>query len=133
MGVWGAGNFENDIANDMIYELCEPLFVQIQRTMSDERLMEPDEPDSTEMFVNMEVLIRLADIYGFGYFLEDGNEKGANEIAEWKAKYLEVWDGHIDKLQPKPDHKRDRRLAIIDTFDRFEQAVCKAVNLPDDD
>ena len=133
MGTWGSGNFENDLASDYLWETCNPLMAQIRRTMGDTRLMEPDERDSIKALANMEILIRLADIYGFHYFMDTGNKKGVSEIAEWKTQYLEAWDGYIDGLKPSPDFKRERRLAILDTFDRFEQAVHKATKSPNVD
>ena len=34
------------------------------------------------------------------------------EITEWKEKYLNVWDGYIDQLEPKP-----RKAQVNHNFD----------------
>ena len=40
-------------------------------------------------------------------------------LEQWKATYLQAWDQSIDELEPEEGYKQDRRIAIIETFDRM--------------
>src|SRR5262249_10270322 len=42
-------------------------------------------------------------------------------VAEWKRKYLQVWDDGIDGMDPDPDYKKQRREVLVATFDRGER------------
>ncbi|MBC8138401.1 MAG: hypothetical protein H8F28_21185, partial [Fibrella sp.] len=92
MGTWGAGNFDNDSASDYIQDFCVPVMDQIRRHMSDENLMEVCEPDEDFSFANMEIMIRLADIYGFCEYADSEEQARIAEIAAWKTKYLNHYD-----------------------------------------
>ncbi|WP_305091411.1 hypothetical protein [Prescottella sp. R16] len=39
-------------------------------------------------------------------------------LTGWRDRYLRVWDGYIDGLDPDPAHKIARRAVLVHTFDR---------------
>lgn len=125
MGTWGHGNFENDTVAEYYCELLKPLLSQIRNTVSDVKLMEPDEPDSEVMLANIEILTVLAENIGrtekewVGDLVFPFPFPDPSEIKTWKTEYLKVWDDQIDGLEPTPEHKQKRRGTIENTFDRF--------------
>ena len=42
-------------------------------------------------------------------------------VAEWKQKYLAIWEACIDGLSPEPNYKRQRREVLVATFERVER------------
>jgi len=39
-------------------------------------------------------------------------------LIDWRDRYLHVWDGYIDELEPDDDHKVARRAVLVHTFER---------------
>ncbi|WP_430332977.1 hypothetical protein [Rhodococcus sp. ACT016] len=39
-------------------------------------------------------------------------------LIDWRDRYLRVWDGYIDELEPNDDYKIDRRAVLVGTFER---------------
>jgi Domain of unknown function (DUF4259) len=112
MGVWAAGNFDNDEAMDYVHELVDQMVEQIVSTVASEHGMEPDEPDSFRLMCNVELLWLIGQRVGASL------PKSA-AVADWKTKYLAVWDEYIDDLDPKPGFKEERRAVITESFDRL--------------
>ncbi len=127
MGTWGPGNFENDCAADHLYEVCGPLLKQVEDAIQDPSAIEPDEYDADIVTANLEIIACLSEHLGryergeLQDFLYPCVLPPPETIAEWKQKYLAVWDAHIDGLDPDADYKQTRRQVIIDTFDRVER------------
>ena len=127
MGTWGPGNFENDCAADHLHEVCGPLLKQIEEAMSDVSSIEPDEYDGDIVPANLEIIACLTEHLGryergaIQDFLYPCVLPPAETVAEWKQKYMEVWDGYIDDLDPDPDYKTTRRQVLVDTFERVER------------
>ncbi len=126
MGTWGPGNFENDCAADHIHDVCGPLLKQVEEAMKDSSAIEPDEYDADIVMANLEIIACLSEHLGrhargeIQDFLYPSVLPRPETVAEWKQKYLEIWDTHIDGLDPDPDYKKKRREIIIETFDRVE-------------
>ncbi len=112
MGVYGAGNFDNDEAQDYIYKLIDKMIAQIEKTVSSKHGMEPDEPSSFLMMCNIDLI---------GLIVQHVNISlpESTTVEEWKTKYLAVWEGYIDGLDPKEGFKEERRAVITATFDRL--------------
>ena len=132
MGTWGPGNFENDRAADYLAELCQPIVEQIQTAIDDPPCLEPDEPESAIVMANIEL---LSSIFGNMERYASGPIEDVlfpdilprpETVSNWKSIYLRVWDGYIDQLNPKPEHKKNRRIVIAKSFDRLVQ-VSKSV------
>ena len=112
MGVWAAGNFENDEAMDYAHELVDGMIEQIESTVASEHGMEPDEPDSFRLMCNVELLWLLGQHVGLAL-------PGSATVEGWKARYLAVWEEFIDGLEPEPGYKADRLSVIAETFERL--------------
>src|SRR5438045_746484 len=111
MGTWGPGNFENDYAADLLYEVCGPLLKQVEEAMSNPSMLEPDE-DADLVLANLEIIACLSEHLGryehgeLQDFLYPCVLPPPATIADWKQRFLQVWDACIDGLDPEPDYKR---------------------------
>lgn len=127
MGTWGPGNFENDCAADHLYEVCGPLLKQVEEAMNNPSSIEPDEYDADIVTANLEIIACLSEHLGryaqgeLQDYLYPCVLPPPEIVLQWKQKYLEVWDAHIDGLGPKPEYKKVRRDVIASTFDRVEK------------
>lgn len=120
MGVWGAGNFQSDQALDYLgTEIKKPLIDQIGAVLCNPELAQPDERTSARIMAAAEILALLAELLNVGS-LHTG------WVTLCRDKYLEVWDGYIDKLNPGAGFKEERRSVIVATFERLAQAASKA-------
>jgi hypothetical protein len=121
MGVWGADNFANDTALDYVHKLIDQMIAQVERTVASPHGMKPDEPESTRMMCNIE-LMWLIGRHARLSMMESAT------VESWKTKYLETWEGYIDGLlrnYSEPGVKEERRAVIIQTFDQLI-ALCKS-------
>ena len=116
VGTWGLGNFDSDIAADGIEELVAAITAQICEQFEDPTNLYPDEWGGHMVPAWLEILVLFCEKGWLGSGLPP-----ATTLAEWKQRYLETWDAHIDELWPKPGYKRDRRVVLESTFDR---AIC---------
>jgi hypothetical protein len=115
MGTWGPGNFDDDTAADHLSSITARLRDEIVKAMAEGDVeLEPDEYWGVAVPCNVELLALLAEQHWVGVVLPD-----AATVTEWKRRYLAVWDACIDGLQPKPAYRRDRRAALVATFDRL--------------
>jgi Domain of unknown function (DUF4259) len=127
MGTWGPGNFENDRAADHLYEVCGPLLKQVEEAMKDPSAIEPDEYAADLVTANLEIIGCLSEHLGryergeLQDFLYPCVLPPPETVADWKQKYLHVWDACIDGLDPDPEYKAKRREVIVETFDRVER------------
>jgi hypothetical protein len=127
MGTWGPGNFENDCAADHLYRVCGPLLKEVVEAMKDPSSLEPDELYGDLVPANLEIIACLSEHLGrhergeIQDFLYPCVLPPPETVAEWKKKYLAVWDTCIDGLAPDPDYKRQRREILVATFDRVER------------
>lgn len=113
MGVWGAGNFEQDGALDFVWsDVQQPLVRQIEKMIVDPECAEPDEPDSSKIMAAVEILALLCEHV-------NAVPPKPSDVASWRKAYLKVWDDYIDELTPKEDYKAARRRVIVETFDRL--------------
>ena len=121
MGVWGSDNFANDTALDFAHKLVDQMIAQVERTIVSPQEMRPDEPESSHLMCNIE-LMWLIGRHARLSMMESA------KVEDWKAKYLAVWDRSIDGLlgpNPKPGVKAERRAVIVESFDRLI-ALCKS-------
>ena len=115
MGTWGSGNFDDDTAADHLSGLTGGILAGIEAAMSgDPVAIEPDEYWGVAVPCDVELLCLLAERGLVGVCLP-----AAATAADWKVRYLAVWDGAIDGLEPTPDYRRDRREVLVRTFDRL--------------
>jgi hypothetical protein len=132
LGTWGPGNFENDGAAEHLLEVCQPLLDQIEEAMKDPSSLEPDAYLSDIVLANLEIIACLSEHLGrylrgpvYDVLYPDILPP-PDTVASWRQTYLAVWDASIDRVAPTPDHKRDRRAVIVETFDRVERLVRRA-------
>ena len=110
MGAWGPGNFDSDSALDWyLIDLAKPLLTQMRRTVSSRTRLEPDEPDSTKFMCALEVLATLD--RGLKPILP-----GREELKEWKARYLDVFDSFAAE-EGDPSRFAARRRVVVKTFE----------------
>lgn len=117
MGTWGASNFQEDKALDYLAtDIVGPLVRKLEALIANPALAEPDERAAAEIMVAVEVLSLLC---------ESCNAAPPKPALVKKAAdtYLRVWDGSIDRLQPDPDFKRERRRVLETSFARLHQVA----------
>ncbi|GAB4051105.1 DUF4259 domain-containing protein [Catellatospora paridis] len=117
MGTWGSGNFDDDTAADHLSMVTDRLITEVAEAMSGDPVrIEPDEYWGVAVPCNLELLHLIAQQGHVGADLPD-----PDVIADWKARYLAVWDGAIDGLEPKPAFKEQRRAVLVRTFDQLSE------------
>jgi hypothetical protein len=111
MGTWGAGIFENDCAMDYAGQLV----AGVEYAAADTSRMETDEYHGDIMPCLVAIIANLHELTGTAAIPRP------DVVAGWKAKYMAVWEGYIDKLSPKPGYEEQRRAVLREAFDRLEQ------------
>jgi hypothetical protein len=114
MGVWGAGNFNSDCAMDFVGGLVDKFVQEVDYASGDPGRMEPDEYHGDIMPCLVAIISSLHELTGTAAIPKPGI------VADWKRKYMKVWEEYIDKLQPAPGYKDQRRSVLLETFDRLE-------------
>ncbi|WDZ83848.1 DUF4259 domain-containing protein [Micromonospora cathayae] len=115
MGTWGSGNFDDDTAADHLSALTGRLISEVAEAMSGDPVgIEPDEYWGVVVPCNLELLHLLARQKYVGASLP-----APETIADWKSRYLAVWDGTIDGLEPSPEYREQRRTVLVRTFDQL--------------
>jgi hypothetical protein len=112
MGTWEAGNFDNDEALDYVAEIQAPLLHQLEHIIADPHLAEPDEPTSARVMAAAEILAILCEQC-------NAVPPKPDIVTQCQEAYLPVWDGYIDRLEPDPEYKLERRKVIQATFERL--------------
>jgi tetratricopeptide (TPR) repeat protein len=114
MGTWGEGNFDGDTSTEHLYALMDRLVAEVTTAMANPQDIEPDEYWGCAIPCNIEILNVIARQRWSGT-----NIPKPAIVEQWKRDYLSVWDGHIDELEPAPEHKTKRREVLVKTFDEL--------------
>ncbi|WP_326562149.1 DUF4259 domain-containing protein [Micromonospora sp. NBC_01796] len=115
MGSWGRGNFDSDTAADHLGAVTGRLLDEVARAMSGDPVeIEPDEYWGVAVPCNLELLCLLSEQRYVGVELPS-----EQTIADWKQRYLAVWDDSIGGLEPTGDYVTQRRATLVSTFDRL--------------
>lgn len=112
MGVWGAGNFENDYALDVRIEIEKAITTPLERFVKD-----PDPQIETldDLMASIEIHIALIRYCG-----TDSPEK--RFTSKLRRKILRLYDNEIDTLKPDAIYKRQRRSVLVKTLDAYASA-----------
>ena len=119
MGTWGPKNLDNDYALDELGDRIDKLVKRLWSRAKKKTSREGDEYDYTTLFVEFEILFAMED----RKLVRDccGVMPTPAEVEKVKLDYIQAWDKNIDALEPTEDQKRDRRKAILQTFNRFKR------------
>jgi hypothetical protein len=118
MGVWGAENFGNDAACDFVANaVVEPMTAQLRRIIENQALADPEEPASFEVMAAVEILAVVCESI-------NAHPPPSQLVEECQDLCLRGWDEGIDKLNPKPGYKEERRAVIAATFERLLK-ICR--------
>jgi hypothetical protein len=118
VGDWGSGNFQNDTAADHLSIITNRLLTEVAEAMSGDPVgIEPDEYWGVAVPCNLELLHRLAELGYVGVELPN-----PDLAAEWKRRYLAVWEASIGELASE-DFQERRRAVLVETFDRLIAAA----------
>ncbi|WP_429516181.1 DUF4259 domain-containing protein [Rhodococcus sp. BE178] len=121
MGTWGSGNFDDDTAADHLSDMTGRLVDEVTKAMSGDPVeIEPDEYWGVAVPCNLELLHLIAQQHYVGVTLPD-----AETIVGWRDRFLAVWDGAIDGLEPAPDYKERRREVLVRTFDQLAEVAAE--------
>jgi hypothetical protein len=112
MGTWGPGNFEKDVALDLLDEELDRHVRAIEAILADSQRFQLDGDAEGELMPRVAILTLLLE--HCGGVLDPAHKL---DVGAWKARYLEMYDGQIDDLWPVGDYKMQRRAVIADTFD----------------
>lgn len=113
MGTWSHGNFDNDTALDWLADITGQLIDEIAEALDSPEALQAGESESDLVPCRIELLCAIAE--GSMHPLWPDLQT----LEQWKATYLQAWDQSIDELEPEEGYKQDRRIAIIETFDRM--------------
>lgn len=117
MGDWGSGNFDSDTAADHLSMITDRLLTEVAEAMAGDPVrIEPDEYWGVAVPCNLELLYRFAELGYVGVQLPN-----PDLAAEWKRRYLAVWEEHIGELAAA-DYQERRRAVLVETFDRLIEA-----------
>ena len=113
MGVWGPGNFDSDTVADGLGTLTGRIVDDITAEFEDDSRLEPDEWGWEMVPAWLEILTDVAQTKRVGETFPS-----TQVLIAWRDRYLRVWDGYIDELDPDEDHKVARRAVLVHTFER---------------
>lgn len=117
MGVWGAGNFTNDAALDFIATaVITPMTDQLRKVIDHPALADPEEYHF-EVLAAVEILAVVCE--GVNAY-----PPPSQLVERCRDVCLQAWDKGIDKLDPRPGFKEERRAVITATFERLLK-VCR--------
>lgn len=117
MGVWGAENFSNDTALDFVATaVVEPMTAHLRKVVENPALAGPEEY-SFEVLAAAEILVVVCE--GI-----DAYPPPSQLVEACRDVCLRGWDEGIDKLDPKPGFKEERRAVIAATFERLLK-ICR--------
>lgn len=114
MTAWGPGNFEKDESLDFIQEEIDRHVAAIEAIFADSQRFQLDNTGDAEGELMPRVAILALLFEHCGGVFDPAHE---SDIGTWKAQYLEMYDDHIDDLEPGGDYKLQRRAVIANTFD----------------
>lgn len=115
MGTWGTGNFDRDSALELLHNVEQPIFDDIEAFMDSDRV-EADDVD--DIVAGVAIITALMEHCG-------GHVPEIETVARWREKCLTVYDEFIDELDPGEEYKSDRRQVIVDTLAKLEIVVRK--------
>jgi hypothetical protein len=113
MSAWGHGNFENDIAQDMLADLSDDYFRRIIDTLQSENGHEYDEYAHDELFVLSEILFAMHD----RGMVNSSPEP--EEIRPLCGPFTERWAAYLRSAGHEPSE--GRRAVMANTFERLIQ------------
>ena len=114
MGTWAEGNFDNDGALDYVGDLTDELAQKIENCFENETAS-LDEDGESILMPSIEILAILHEQC-------HSAPPKPDQIQNWKARYLDIFEEEIDGLDPDGEFKIKRRKVIDDTFDRLLRA-----------
>jgi len=113
MGTWGEGNFDSDGAMDYVGELTRQLAARIEEVLSDENSRSIDEEGEAVIVPSVEILSLLTER------CQAPPPKPSN-VADWRTRYLAVYDDEAPGFYPEPEFQAERRAIIEATFATLE-------------
>lgn len=115
MGTWGPGNFDDDTVADGLSEITDDLIAKIAESFvdDDDTELQPDEWGGSMVPAWLEILTDIGSAGRVGATFPP-----STTLEAWRDRYVRVWDGYIDELEPDEDYRKDRRHVIVSTFDR---------------
>jgi hypothetical protein len=119
MGRGGSGNFDSDTAADFAGGLVKGLVALVASAVADPTAIEPDEYDGEVVPAIVDIVATLHELTGTASIPKP------DVVAEWRARFMEVWEAKIDGLSASPQHKKARRAVLKKTFDRLERLARK--------
>lgn len=121
MGTWGTGNFDSDTAADHLQLVTSRLVAEVAEAMSGDPVeIEPDEYWGVAVPCNLELLHLIAQQNHVGAELPD-----PDTIADWKSRFLAVWNDAIEDLAPQPGYREQRRAVLVRTFDELADLAAR--------
>lgn len=114
MGVWGAGNFDNDMAGEFLDELKMQLIRNVEEAISHNMDIDLDEQFDGLVMPSVDVLITICEQYEVSPMLD------TTKVTQWKKFFLSYYNTTIDQYGAKEPYKQNRRKVIEQTFDKLE-------------
>jgi hypothetical protein len=116
MSTWGVGNFDNDMAGEVLVGVVFQLVKVIQDCLDDE--------DSaimcgeTDLMPSVDILLTLGKSY------RDIVLPALKEfsVGEWKKRYLDIFDNYSEITRDK-EFMAARRPIVVQTFTELESLV----------
>ncbi len=119
MGVWGAGNFQQDYALDFVWrEVQQPLLRQVEKVVADPACAEADDPESGPIMAAVELLAVLTEQV-------NAAPPSPEQVAHWQDTFLPAWDRTSGVVYFRADDVAARREVIIATFARLTALAAK--------
>lgn len=115
MGVWGAGNFDNDMAGEFLDDVTLQLVKNIEDAVAlhNQNNLDLDEHFDGLVMPSIDVLVTLCTHYQVSPMVDE------TKIREWKSLFMSYYDVTIDQYGAKEPYKQNRRKVIDDTFDKL--------------
>jgi len=116
----GSGNFESDTAMHFVGSLLGELVAKVQDAVAEPSRLEPDEYYGEVVPCIVDVIATLHELTGCASIPRP------EVVEDWRTKFMEVWEAHIDGLGASPQHKKARRAVLKKSFEWLERLSRKA-------
>lgn len=109
MNIWGTGIFENDEAADYLDGLVDGLISEADEIVRNSKRAALDQEGETAFMPLAGIILTLCDHLGAA-------PPEPKTAAEWKDRYLQIFDEQIDEYVPDEDFQTARRAEVEETL-----------------
>ena len=113
MGVWGPGNFDNDVALDLVGDMVQLATTEIDAFCASKRCVVED----------LDTIMACVGAHLALFQQCKASRPDPTVAATLRQKVIRLYDEGIDSLSPQGDYKAARRKVLVATLSGYEDAA----------